>query len=345
MKYLKSMRAGIAVGLGLIPPLFAHSATEAPSTVDAAYVQASVRTALAPGEKIGWLYTLNATTPYVLQKLTDRVYFFQSGFYGTVFYVGDRGVLVFDALENRSAALKAAIAEVTKLPITAIVYSHNHADHIADAKVLRAQNPQLRIIATEATTASMKRLHSRHPAATEIVDSNTRRFEFEKLNVRVVPLDQSGHAHDHAVFILEGTGVVHVPDVINPDQPPFWSFAGADSYMGYRGMVEQIGALDWQYLSGGHGNVGSKADVAFYLRFLGDLEAAVGEALGKVPWGTGIKEPASLNAHTAYLPAWLDAVSKYATDKLRPVYGKYYGFEHATPTNAARVAMYLFSYR
>ncbi len=47
--------------------------------------------------------------------------FYQRQFYGTIFYVGDEGVLMIDALEGRADTLKAAVAEVTDLPITAIL--------------------------------------------------------------------------------------------------------------------------------------------------------------------------------------------------------------------------------
>lgn len=38
-------------------------------------------------------------------------------------------------------------------------------------------------------------------------------------------------------------------------------------------------------------------------------------------------------------------VARLATEKLRPVYGKYYGFDTATPANAEMVAEYLYNYR
>lgn len=345
MNTLKTLTSAIALSVALGLPAAAQETREAPSTVGATYVAESASLALNPGEKIENLFTKNMTQDFILQKLTDRVYFFQSQFYGTIFYVGDEGVLLFDALEGRVDVLTKAVAEVTDLPITAVLYSHDHADHIVDAAVLLQRNPDLRIIATQATVDLMARLGSGHPAPTDVIAPDAGSFAFEDLTVRVVPLAQSGHAHDHAIYVLEGTGVAHVPDVINPDQPPFWSFAGADSYMGYRSMIETIGAQDWQYLSGGHGNVGSAADVAFYLTFLDDLQAAVGEALGAVPWGAGIETPETLNAHTAYLSNWVAEVGKYATDRLRPTYGDYYGFEFATPKNAEMVAMYMFSYR
>ncbi len=98
------------------------------------------------------------------------------------------------------------------------------------------------------------------------------------------------------------------------------------------------------YLSGGHGNVGSKDDISFYRTFLADLKQAVGKALGEVPWGTGV-DASKVNAHTPFLPAWLEAVGKNAVATLRPKYGKYYGFESAMPRNAEMVAMSMFSYR
>lgn len=342
---LKTLTSAIALGIALSGPATAQAIAEAPSTVNATYVAESATQALAPGEKIETLFTKNLTQDYILQKLTDRVYFFQRQFYGTLFYVGDEGVLVFDALEGRSAALEAAIDEVTDLPITAILYSHNHADHIAGAPELIAANPGVRVIATHATVELMDRLGSGLPRPTEVLAEDAESFSFEGLTVRVAAFGSDAHAHDHAAYVLEGTGVVHVPDVINPDQPPFWSFAGAEGYLGYRDLIDQIDALEWEYLSGGHGNVGSRDDIAFYRQFLGDLEAAVGEALGNVPWGAGVADPASLNGHTAYLSGWISEIGKYATDKLRPRYGEYYGFEYSTPKNAELVGMYMFSYR
>ena len=118
----------------------------------------------ALGEKIENLFTENVTQNCVLLKLTDRVFFYEGGLYSTVFYVGDAGVLLLDALEGQGPGLQAAIAEVTDLPVTSIVYSHNHADHITDAAVIPEASPDAQIIATEATAAQMERHGSAHAA-------------------------------------------------------------------------------------------------------------------------------------------------------------------------------------
>ena len=97
------------VALFIVSPAFAQMPQEAPSTVEARYVEPSAKTPIKPGEKIDSLFTRNMKQPYVLQRLTDRSYYFQRLFYSTTFYVGDRGVLLFDALEGRGSQLLKAI--------------------------------------------------------------------------------------------------------------------------------------------------------------------------------------------------------------------------------------------
>lgn len=321
---------------------------EAPSTVQATYVDPSSTRTLQPAEKVGRLYTRNATQDYVLQRLTQRTYWVQRQYYGTIFYVGDTGVLLFDPLEDRGEQIIKAIAEVTKLPVTAIVYSHDHADHIGDARIFTGAaakaGTELRIIASEATAAKMRFLRSALPMPTETAAWPRGSFEFEGLTVELHGFERAAHTDDHGIWLLARERVAHLPDFVNPDQPPFWAFAGSETYAYYKANIEQLAGLDWTYLSGGHGNVGSAADIAFYRQFLADLEKAVGAALGKVAWGTGV-DAAKINAHTALLPAWLDAVAEGATNALRQKYGDYYGFEAATPRNAAMVAQSMFSYK
>ncbi|MEO7426229.1 MAG: hypothetical protein ABI036_13660 [Fibrobacteria bacterium] len=56
-------------------------------------------------------------------------------------------------------------------------------------------------------------------------------------------------------------------------------------------------------------------------------------------------DTANVNAHTAFLPSWLGLVAKKATEELRLRYGKLYGFEYATPSNAEMVAGYMTNYK
>ena len=150
---------------------------QTPSTVGATYVEPSAEEVLEPGRKIGDLLRRNMTQPYVLQRLSERAWWVQASNYGTVFYVGDDGVLVLDALEGVYDNITQAVASVTDKPITAAVYPHYHADHIGDidkyVEAANAQGAPLRIIGSEKTLQSMDLANSSFPRPTDVLDGRT----------------------------------------------------------------------------------------------------------------------------------------------------------------------------
>ena len=178
-------------GMLLFASLFlvkgAFAVEEAPSTVRAKYVEPSATRLLKPGEKIGDLYTRNVKQDYILQRLTKRTYWFQRQYYSTIFYVGDQGVLVFDPLQGSEKQLREAIASVTQLPVTAVVYSHDHADHIGDStpfiEGIKKDWGMPRVIASKATADKMDFLDSSFLRPTEIVDWPNGSFTFEGMKV------------------------------------------------------------------------------------------------------------------------------------------------------------------
>lgn len=321
-----------------------------PSPVNATYVAPSATEPLAPGTKIGELFTLFTTKPYFLQRLTERTYFFGGGFYTTTFYVGDDGVLLFDPPEGQGANVLAAVAEVTSAPVTAIVYSHNHADHIIGTTDIldaarAADVKNVRVIASTQTEAKMRLLKSSLPAPTETVPWPTGSFQFEGLTVRLNGFTRAAHTDDAAALLLVQEKVAHLPDLVNGDQPPFRNFGTAENYVYYRPNVNELGALDWIHLVGGHGNVGSKEDIRFHNTFLDDLEAAVGRAMASTKFGEVVDDMTKYNNHAVLMALWLTAVTTRATDELRPKYGELYGFEITAPANAEMVALSMVSYR
>lgn len=342
---------GPALLLGAIMSVTSASAAvkDAPSTVNAVYKTQSSTLALAPGEKVADLFQLNMTTPYVLQRLTEHTYWYESGFYATIFYVGDKGVLLFDPLEMRAEKILQAIRSVTDKPVTTIVYSHDHADHTSGtAELLQLLKPSQKqvpeIIASKATAEKMQLLGSKIPAPTKVLNWPEDSFKFENQTIELHGFAHAAHTDDHSAWLLVQERVLHAPDLLNSDQPPFWNFAGSERFTYLVQNLKAANAMNWDYFNGGHGNVGSHDDFNFHLQFIADLEAAVGKAMGEVPFGFGV-EMDKINAHTVMLPAWFDEIARKATDELRPKYGEFYGYETATPTNAQMIAEYLYSYR
>lgn len=315
------------------------------STVDADYVPVSAEVPLEPGQKIADLYDVTLSSEFVLQRLTERTWWVQRYFYGTTFYVGDEGVLLFDPLDGHGEALLAAIRSVTDKPVRAVVYSHAHADHIGDtAATLSAVGGDVDVVASRATADKLAFLGSSLPAPTTVLDWPQGSYAFEDLTLALHGFTRPAHCDDHSAWLLEQERVLHTPDLLNPDQPPFWHFAGSENYLYLRSNLQDVAALDWTWVNGGHGNVGGPEDVAFHLRAFDDYEAAARAAMEAHPFSDFV-DPTSTRAHTSFMVNWLDAVVAAATDALRPTYGRYYGFEQAAPSNLSMVAHTLFSYR
>jgi len=342
--------------LMLLAPVAAQcqQPAEAQHTVPAAFVAPSATTPLRPGQKIDRLFRRNLEQPYVLQKLADRTYFVERQFYAATFYVGDQGVLLFDAPRGHGAQLLHAIREVTALPVTALVYSHFHADHIGDAQfwVDEARKAQrtLQIVASRATADKMERMHSALPRPTLVLaGAEARRhgrdsFRFDAgLQIELHPFEHAAHTDDHAAWLLVQPRVVHSPDLLNPDQLPFLGFAVSDTLTTHAADLDTVAALEWDFCVAGHGNVGSRDDFVFERRFLGELLEATAQALEAEPFSRHVDPGA--NSHAAFAKSQRDAVTRRVMNAMRPTYGLMYGYEASMPANVELAIRRVGSYR
>jgi glyoxylase-like metal-dependent hydrolase (beta-lactamase superfamily II) len=342
MRCVATLMALLLIG----PPALAQTPQEAPSTVGADYVEPSAKAAIKSGAKIEALFTRNMKQPYVLQRLTDRSYFFQRFFYSTTFYVGDEGVLLFDALEGRGAQLLQAIREVTPLPVTTVVYSHFHVDHVGDGKfwVDEAQKAgkELRIVASKATADKMTFMNSRLPKPTHVLANLKDSFTFEKLTVELYRFDKPAHTDDHSAWLLKEERIAQSPDLLNPDQLPMLGFAVSDTVVYHESNLREVMALDWVHFVGGHGNVGSKADFEFQIGFLRELAAATRDARGAEAFASHMSP--TENNHAAFARSQRDAIIKRVTEQLRPKYGRMYGYDASMPYNVELAIRLIGSY-
>jgi glyoxylase-like metal-dependent hydrolase (beta-lactamase superfamily II) len=254
---------------------------EPESITGAEYVDPSVTERIKPGQRIAHLFPRSVMDDYVLQRVTDRVWWVSRHFYGSLFYVGQWGVLLFDPFLGGADATLAAIATVTPLPVTAIVYSHFHADHIGGARRLFSllpKSPRPHVIASSHTNEWMRRFGSDLPLPTDVMDWPNDAVRFEDcVTVRLAGFPRPGHAPDHAVFLLEEERVGHSADLINIDQLPFGGFAGQDPLVLFKPNLEFARSLDFDWFCGGHGNIGEKSDFDFYLSYLDEVASLVDE--------------------------------------------------------------------
>ncbi|HHE5533829.1 TPA: MBL fold metallo-hydrolase [Escherichia coli] len=305
------------------------------STVNASYVEPSAEKIISPSDKLNNLFERNMSQPYILQKIGERTYYVQRYFYSTTFYVGDKGVLLFDAPEGRGKYLLQAIRDVTQLPVTALVYSHYHVDHIGDSPFwndeAKKEGVNLRIIASKATAEKMQFMNSRLPVATQVLSKKDDQFKFEKQTIELHRFVKAGHTDDHSVWLLKQEKVAHSPDLLNPDQLPMMGFAVSDTLVYHDSNLRQVEMLDWKYFIGGHGNIGSHDDFKFQRQFLNDLRDTTIKVRKEESFGKFMNKTA--NNHADFARAQREAIIKKVTEVLRPKYGHMYGYDASMPAN------------
>jgi glyoxylase-like metal-dependent hydrolase (beta-lactamase superfamily II) len=213
---------------------------------------------------------------YRLQDLGGGLYMVTDNAYQSLFLVHAGGVVVIDAPQTLAASLPRAIAEVSEKPITHIIYSHSHADHIAASKALGG-NPV--IIAHEETARLLKRAAdpSRPLPGITFSDKYTLR-----VGTQTIELSYHGNAHEPGnIFIYApAQRVLMVVDIVFPGWMPWRRFALAQDVPGYFAQVEEIRKIDWDVIVGGHvARTGTRADVDTQAEFNRDIQQAAKDAL------------------------------------------------------------------
>jgi glyoxylase-like metal-dependent hydrolase (beta-lactamase superfamily II) len=222
---------------------------------------------------------------YRVQDLGEGLYMVTDNIYQSMFMVYATGVVVVDAPPAYSQLIPKAIAGVTDKPITHVIYSHAHIDHIGGAKTLGGHPT---IIAHEET----KRLLLRANDPNRPIPTVTFKDQYKlKLGGRTLELSYHGNAHEPGnLFIYApAQNTLMVVDVVFPGWMPWRRFALAQDIPGYFAQVQEINQMKWDTLVSGHvARTGTHADVALQLEFMKDLKNAARQALKSIKIGEGL---------------------------------------------------------
>jgi glyoxylase-like metal-dependent hydrolase (beta-lactamase superfamily II) len=251
---------------------------------------------------------------YRTQQLGRGLYMITDNAYQSMFMVYERGVVVIDAPPSYSAHLRQAIAEVTNLPITHVIYSHSHVDHIGGVRDLGGHP---RIIAQEETRRLLQRANDpRRP----IPNSTFRRHYVLRLGSQVLDLSYHGVAHEPGnIFIYAPEQrTLMVVDLVFPGWMPWRRFALAQDVPGYFQQVAEIDRVPFETFVGGHvSRVGTHADVRTQLEFMNDVKFAASAALSSTPIGAEM-DPADRSNPWAVFDNYIDRVVIHCVNTVSP---------------------------
>jgi glyoxylase-like metal-dependent hydrolase (beta-lactamase superfamily II) len=321
---LVAIACAAVVGGSLLTPAIAKSAEsreEAPGAAGDPYPEMP---AIAPlGVRIGRHLEVpdSAKGPpidpakgYRVQKLGDGLYMVTDNGYQSMFMVYETGVVVVDAPTSYAQYIRKAIADVTEKPITHVIYTHSHNDHIGGTKGLGGQPV---IIAQDET----KRLLLRANDPNRPIPTVTFKDKYKlKVGSQTLELSYHGVAHEPGnIFIYApAQKTLMVVDVVFPGWMPWRRFALAQDVPGYFAQVDEINRMDWDTLVGGHvERTGTHADVALQLEFMNDLRSAARRALKSTRVGEGVAPVDGANPWAIY-GSYIDRVVIQCVNELTP---------------------------
>jgi len=338
----RKMCTSIAVILSLYTgSLLAGDVPTLPGTV---YVAASKVNAIEPGQKVKELFKLNLDQDYTLQKIQGDLYVMFSQFYNVPFYVGKSGVLVVDPAAGSGELLLKAVEQVTALPVTSIVYSHHHLDHLegstAIVQAMKAKGVKVEVVASKQTNNILQHMSVDGIAPVSLildVQAGQSVLDFEDLKIKFVGFEYPTHSLDHAMLLIDKYKVVIAPDFVSPDQLPFFRFSyGSGNLASYIDNLQSLYELPWTLLIGGHGNIGNKADVEFLKRFITDLEASVRKAVASAP----DVDPRKYGSDSAIPYIQEPYIIKQVREDLDTKYERYSGYKYVIDSYIQEAIVY-----
>lgn len=235
--------------------------------------------------------------------------------YDAAFMLTGNGVIAIDAPPPLGENMLAAIKSITDEPVTHLIYSHWHSDHIGAASMF---GPKVKIIAHDMT----RELLSRFPDPYRPLPTETFRDD-ETLRVNGTTLELSYKGADHCpgnIYIFAPVQKVLTKiDIVSPGSVTFMHCDVSENISGFYQAHDDILSYDFKALIGGHiSRWGTREDVETVREYWHDMRALADEAL---------KEMSNYEVMSGFLVGmgrehqlvgaenWINSMANYITER------------------------------
>lgn len=200
--------------------------------------------------------TIDPEKGYFVTEIADGLYWLSNGVYQIMFLTTGEGVIVVDAPPSMGESILSAIDEVTDEPITHVIYSHIHKDHIGAAYIY----PEEATIISHQDTAThlaMKNDPNR-PVPTEAFEENYTLTVGEQ----TLELSYTGafHSKGDIMIFAPKQNVLMVVDHFHPDGAPFKAFAVTKDMNQYIGAHDTMLEINPALIISGHTEILATTD-------------------------------------------------------------------------------------
>ncbi len=234
-----------------------------------------------------------------------------------------------DAPPSMGQNILNAIADVTDKPITHVIYSHSHADHIGAAGIYPERAV---VIAHEDTAAQLKEaLSGERPypygaflggGPVPLPEKTFKKRYFLREAGQVLQLDYNGANHEPGnIFIYAPRQkVLMLVDVIFPAWSPFPRLALAEDIPGFLLAHEQVLGYDFDTFIGGHlTRLGTREDVELQQEYILDIQQNAATALQQVDFFAIAQETGFVN-QWLLVGTYLDTVAQTCAEMTIPAW-------------------------
>ena len=258
---------------------------------------------------------------YLVQEIGNQLYSVSDGSYNAMFMVTDQGVIAIDAPPTLGDKYLKAIAEVTDKPVSHVIYSHAHLDHIGAAGIF-PQNATF--IAQQETANELQRAmnvatnKSAVPPVPTVTFPENMTLQFGN---QTLQLDYHGNNHlPGNIFIYApNQKVLMLVDIIFPGWVPFAYLAIAKDTAGFIEAHDiALNNYDFDTIVAGHlTRLGTRADVEIQKEFVLDLERAAASANQNVSFMDIATKVGFDNPWLLY-SEYINAVNKQCEEEMMP---------------------------
>jgi glyoxylase-like metal-dependent hydrolase (beta-lactamase superfamily II) len=228
-----------------------------------------------------------------IKEIASGVYVISDGSFSNMFVVTSKSVVIFDAPITYGGKLNEIIASFTDKPISHLIYTHGHSDHIGGAAFLKGK---FKVIASPGAAAELAKRNKPDrklpfgvfvggggtvPTPTTIIAKNYTMVVGGK-TIKLQTMNE-GHSHGDMIAYLPESKTIMAVDFTWPASVPWVRLGDAEDVGGFIEQNKALLSYDFDKLVAGHfAIVGNKGDVETTVSYLTDLKASSIAALKSV---------------------------------------------------------------
>ena len=285
----------------------------------------AIRNAVAAGAA-AFLAAQAALAEPQVTELAENVYAMSEFHYVSLVVVGEDGVLITDpAFSGRAESLKAAIAGITDKPVTRVVLSHEHYDHVGGTEVF----PDARVICHVACQAVFDLdLSGRVPETVHVTWDGFHEVDFAgpRVNLHYFgPADGFAYAVAH----MPDERIAFTSDLYAAEELTAGMWMDDDNYLAILRVLRELKNMDLVHSVQSHLDDTSPAHIDAQLAFVEDLFALVGGEMQKAMEEGG---PTQV----------IMSMGRWEQELKLPQYAHWKGYDEHLPTHVRRMALSIF---